>query len=315
MASEAPIFAELERYKSLEFFARQVVEGFVTGLHRSPFHGFSVEFAEHRQYNVGESTRNIDWKLYGRTDKLFVKRYEEETNLRCQLVIDQSSSMLFPIERHGKQEHPNKLTFSVYASALLVELLSRQRDAFGLTLLSNGIDQQTQCRSSAVHKRYVMQMLDHVLHQPTGERQRQQRTTSIAESLHLLAESLHRRSLVVIFSDVFVADNEEEAFLDALRHLRHCKHEVLLFHTIDRRYELDFDYGNRPTEFIDLETGRRLKVQPSEVAALYSNDVSQLVERIRQQSIRYHIDYQGVDVEQGFEPVMLPFLLKRGRHF
>ena len=149
------MFAEIEKYKSLDFFARQVVEGFITGLHKSPFHGFSVEFAEHRLYNSGESTKNIDWKLYGRTDKLFVKRFEEETNLRCQVLIDQSSSMYFPIERHGQFQSPNKLTFSVYASALIMELLMRQRDAFGLTLFSDKIDLQTEVRSNVMHQRYV----------------------------------------------------------------------------------------------------------------------------------------------------------------
>lgn len=308
------MFSEVEKYKSLDFFARQVVEGFVTGLHRSPFHGFSVEFAEHRQYNVGESTRNIDWKLYGRTDKLFVKRYEEETNLRCQLVLDQSSSMFFPVERHGDLRYPNKLTFSIYAAALLAELLSRQRDAFGLTLLSDGIDIQTEARSSAVHKKYVLQLLEEALRQPMDSK-RPMRTTSIAESLHLTAERLHRRSLVVIFTDAFVRAGEEDALMDALRHLRHCKHEVLFFHTMDHRYESEFDYGSRPTEFIDLETGKRLKVQPTEVAERYRAAVASQEARLRQQAIQYHIDFQSVDVAQGFEPVMLPFLLKRGRHF
>jgi len=130
--------SQISRYKSLDFFARQVVEGFITGRHKSPFHGFSVEFSDYRQYNSGESTKNIDWHLYGRTDRLYVKQFEEETNLRCQLVIDQSGSMLFPTECHGDIDHPNKLTFAVYAAAVLIELLHRQRDAFGLTLFGQG---------------------------------------------------------------------------------------------------------------------------------------------------------------------------------
>ncbi|MBR1516849.1 MAG: DUF58 domain-containing protein [Bacteroidales bacterium] len=314
MTTDKPLFSELESYKSLDFFARQVVEGFVTGLHKSPFHGFSVEFAEHRQYNRGESTRNIDWKLFARTDKLFVKRFEEETNLRCQLVVDQSSSMLFPLEGHGRLDRPNKLTFAVYASALLVELLSRQRDAFGLTLLSDGIDQQTECRSSSVHRRYVMQLLEALIHQPVDSH-RQPRTTSIAESLHLTAERLHRRSLVVIFTDAFVRDEEREPLMDALRHLRHNKHEVLLFHTMDHRHEVSFEFDNRPTEFIDLETGRHLKVQPAEVAEHYREAAARQTSEIKRQAVQYRIDYQPVDVGKGFEPVMLPFLLKRSRHF
>ena len=175
---------QLSRYKSLDFFARQVVEGFITGRHRSPFHGFSAEFSDYRQYNTGESTRNIDWRLFARTDKLFVKQFEEETNLRCQLLIDQSTSMLFPLEGQGNVEHPNKLTFAVYASAVLIELLHRQRDAFGLSLLSDGIDRQTPCRSNAIHQRYLLSLLDELL-QPVKADERPMRTTSIAEAIHL----------------------------------------------------------------------------------------------------------------------------------
>ena len=156
---------ELEKYKSLDFFARQIVEGFLIGLHRSPFHGFSVEFAEHRQYTVGESTRNIDWKLYGRTNKLFLKRFEEETNLRCQLVVDHSGSMLLPIEHHGDLQHPNKLTFACYAAAVLSELLLKQRDAFGLTLLGDGIDLQTDVHSSRAHQKHLLEILEGELRQ------------------------------------------------------------------------------------------------------------------------------------------------------
>ena len=228
------MFEDLERYKSLDFYARQTVEGFITGLHKSPFHGFSVEFAEHRQYTPGEATRNIDWKLYGRTNKLFVKRFEEETNLRCQLVIDHSSSMLLPTEGQGNLKQPNKLTFSCYATAVLTELLVRQRDAFGLSLISDGIDLQTDCRSSRVFQQYILQLLEAELRNPTpadktgGTR----RSTAIAEALHLTAEALHRRSLVVVFTDALVRPEERDPLLDALRHLRHCKHEVLLFHTL-----------------------------------------------------------------------------------
>ena len=314
MSTAEPLFSELEHYRSLDFFARQVVEGFVTGLHKSPFHGFSVEFAEHRQYNAGESTHNIDWKLFARTDRLYVKNYEEETNLRCQIVIDQSSSMLFPLEGHRDLRHPNKFTFAIYGAALLVELLSRQRDAFGLSLLSDGIDLQTECRSNSLHRRHIISLLEEALTQPLDERRRTPRATSIAESLHLTAERLHRRSLVVIFSDAFVNDSEEAAIFDALRHLRHCKHEVLFFHTLDRQHEVEFDYGNRPTEFIDLESGRRLKVQPTQVAAQYRDIVARQTARLKEQAIQNRIDYQAVDVGKGFDSVMLPFLIKRGRH-
>lgn len=305
---------ELEKYKSLDFFARQIVEGFLIGLHRSPFHGFSVEFAEHRQYTVGESTRNIDWKLYGRTNKLFLKRFEEETNLRCQLVVDHSGSMLLPIEGQGDVEHPNKLTFACYAAAVLSELLLKQRDAFGLTLLSDGIDLQTDIHSSRVHQKHLLEILEKELRQEPKEVLDSPSSTHIAEALHLTAERLHRRSMVVIFTDALVKPDDQDPMMDALRHLRHCKHEVILFHTLHHGHEIDFDYPNRPTEFIDLESGRRLKLLPSEVAEKYKEQMIRQTTDIKQHAIRYRIDYQPIDTQQGVDQVLLPFLLKRNRH-
>ncbi len=309
-----PSFQETERYKSLDFFARQVVEGFITGRHKSPFHGFSVEFAEHRLYNTGESTRNIDWKLYGRTDKLFVKRFEEETNLRCQLLVDHSSSMLFPVEGQGDVDHPNKLTFAAYAAATLVELLSRQRDAFGLTLFSDKVDLQTEVRSSVVHQRYIYSLLGDLL-KPVQPDKMEKRQTSIADNIHLLAEKMHRRSLVVIFTDAFVRQEEHEALFDSLRHLRHCKHEVLLFHTYDRDKEMELNFGHRPVWFIDMETDTKVKAFPNEVAEQYRQTMQRQMSDIKRHAIQYHVDYVPVDVGRGFDQVMLPFLLKRSRHY
>jgi uncharacterized protein (DUF58 family) len=308
------MFAEIEKYKSLDFFAKQVVEGFITGLHKSPFHGFSVEFAEHRLYNNGESTKNIDWKLYGRTDKLFVKRFEEETNLRCQVLIDQSSSMYFPVERQGDFKSPNKITFSVYGAALIMELLMRQRDAFGLTLFSDKIDLQTEVRSNVLHQRYVYSIMEQLLKPVSGDTL-QQRGTSIAESIHLLAEKMHRRSLVVLFTDAFVKPEQQEPLFDAMRHLRHCKHEVLLFHTYDRDKELELNYGNKPYWFIDMETGKKIKAFPNEIAAKYSAAMRQQTELVKRHAMQYHIDYVPVDINLGFDQVMQPYILKRSRHF
>ncbi len=300
----------ISRYKSLDFFARQVVEGFITGRHKSPFHGFSVEFSDYRQYNTGESTKNIDWHLYGRTDRLYVKQFEEETNLRCQLLIDQSGSMLFPIERHGDIDHPNKLTFSVYAAAVLIELLHRQRDAFGLSLFSGQIDQHTPCRSSSVHQQYLLGLLDGLL-QPINKESH--RVTSLAETIHLTAEQLHKRSLVVLFTDAFVRPDEQEALFDALRHLRHNKHEVIIFHTYDMAHEVNLDYDSRPHLFVDLESGRQLKLQPEEVADAYRRQMTELFDTLRQRAMQYHIDYVPVDIARGFHQVLLPFLLKRSK--
>ncbi|MBO4586944.1 MAG: DUF58 domain-containing protein [Bacteroidales bacterium] len=302
----------ISRYKSLDFFARQVVEGFITGRHKSPFHGFSVEFSDYRQYNNGESTKNIDWHLYGRTDRLYIKQFEEETNLRCQILIDQSRSMLFPTEHHGDIDHPNKLTFAVYAAAVLIELLHRQRDAFGLTLFSSHIDQQTPCRSSSVHQQYLLGELDKLLnlsdtHSPSPS------GTNISEALHLTAEQLHKRSLVVLFTDAFSNSDTQEDLFDALRHLRHNKHEVIIFHTYDFAHEVNLDYDARPHLFIDLESGRQLKLQPNEIADAYRRQMTNLFSTLRQTAIQYHIEYVPVDIAQGFHQVMLPFLLKRSK--
>ena len=301
----------ISRYKSLDFFARQVVEGFITGKHKSPFHGFSVEFSDYRQYNTGESTRNIDWRLYGRSDRLYIKQFEEETNLRCQIIIDQSSSMLFPLEGQGDVEHPNKLTFSVYAAAVLIELLHRQRDAFGLTLISDGIDSQTPCRSNAAHQRHLLSLLDGLI-QPVKAEQRPLRQTSITEALHLTAEQMHRRSLAVIFTDAFDSGNQEELF-DALRHLRHNRHEVILFHTFHRARELQLAYDARPHRFVDLETGDTIKLNPAEIATTYRQEMERQQAELQQRTMQYRIDYIPVDVDQGFHQVILPFLLKRSK--
>lgn len=312
--------SQISQYKSLDFFARQVVEGFITGRHKSPFHGFSVEFSDYRQYNDGESTKNIDWHLYGRTDRLYVKQFEEETNLRCQLVIDQSGSMLFPTECHGDINHPNKLTFAVYAAAVLIELLHRQRDAFGLTLFSQQIDQQTPCRSSSVHQQYLLGELDKLLSTP-DTKSLNHSSTNIADSLHLIAEQLHRRSLVVLFTDAYTNtvtqspshSDTQEALFDALRHLRHNKHEVIIFHTYDMAHEVNLDYGSQPHLFIDLESGQQLRLQPEEVATEYRHQMTKMFATLRQRAMQYRIDYVPVDIAQGFHQILLPFLLKRSK--
>ena len=317
--------SQISRYKSLDFYARQVVEGFITGRHKSPFHGFSVEFSDYRQYNAGESTRNIDWHLYGRTDRLYVKQFEEETNLRCQLLIDQSGSMLFPVENHGDINHPNKLTFAVYAVAVLIELLHRQRDAFGLSLFSSQIDQQTPCRSSSVHQQYLLALLDKILTSPVSSprptslevsksRSLEISTSNLPQALHLTAEQLHRRSLVVLFTDAFVRPDEQEPLFDALRHLRHNKHEVIIFHTYDLAHEVNLAYDARPHLFIDLESGRHLKLQPEEVADTYRRQMTEMFDTLRQRAMQYRIDYVPVDIAQGFHQILLPFLLKRSKN-
>lgn len=303
---------EISRYKALDFFARQVVEGFISGRHRSPFHGFSAEFSDYRQYLPGESTRNIDWHLFGRTDRLYVKQFEAETNLRCQILVDHSSSMLLPLERHANPLKPNKITFAAYAAAVLLELLHRQRDAFGLTLFSSQIDLSTAVRSSRLHQQHLLAHLDSLL-QPLDAGGLPKRTTSIAEPLHLIAEQLHRRSLVVIFTDALIRDDQQEPLFDALRHLRHNHHEVILFHTYHADLELNLDLPARPHLFVDLESGQQLRLQPNLVADAYRQQMHRLFADLQQRALQYRIDYQPVDVELGFHQVLQPFLLRRAK--
>jgi uncharacterized protein (DUF58 family) len=292
---------EIEHFKNLELLARKVVEGFITGLHKSPFHGFSVEFAEHRLYNTGESTRHIDWKLFARSEKLFIKRYAEETNLRCQIVIDTSSCMQFP-----KDAKINKLIFSVYAAAALTELLKQQRDAFGLTLFDKEINRHFAPKGSPLHQKLIMNTLEEVL-----EGKFDNKTTGAAAAINQIAEIIHQRSLVVIFSDMFeVSDHNEELF-SALQHLKYRKHEVVLFHVVDKSKELDFEFENKPYHFIDLETGEELKLNPAQIKDQYVSSINNFREQLEIKCGQYKIDYVEADINQGFESVLYTYLVKR----
>jgi uncharacterized protein (DUF58 family) len=286
---------------SLELLARQLVEGFITGLHKSPYHGFSVEFAEHRLYNEGESTRHIDWKIYGRTDKLFTKRYEEETNLRCLIAIDTSSSMFYPSDTKAK------IRFSTYVAAALATLLSRQRDAVGLCLFSDKIETLTPVKSSATHIGKLFIQFEQLLQQTksTG-------TTKVAQVLHEIAEKIHRRSLVVIFSDMFDGEQTEELF-KALQHLKHNKHEVIVFHVTDSETELLFNFEDRPVEFIDMESGDKLKLNPADVRDTYKQEALQFYQALKMRCNQYKIDFVEADVQKDVNVILQTYLIKRAK--
>lgn len=301
---QPPIDEQALHFSSnLELLARQVVEGFITGLHKSPFHGFSVEFAEHRLYNTGDSVKNVDWKLFARTDKLFSKRYEEETNLRCQFIIDVSSSMYFPADEY------NKLNFAVQAAAALIYLLKRQRDAFGLSLFTDHLILNTPAKSTATHQKYLFSHLEQVLNSKKMDIK-----TNLAQALHQIAELIHKRSLVVIFSDMlntFDNENQTDALFSALQHLKFNKHEVVIFNVTDKTREVDFDFDNRPYEFIDMETGATLKTHISKVKQEYLSRMSSYREAIRLKCIQYKIDMIDADIAAGFYPVLQGYLIKR----
>ena len=291
----------VEPFKNLELLAKQVVEGFITGLHKSPFHGFSVEFAEHRLYNKGESTKHIDWKLFARTDKLFIKRFEEETNLRCQLVIDSSASMNFPVGQ------PNtKLTFSIYAVAALCELLKQQRDAFGLTLFNREIVKHYTAKSSPSHQKLILNELSNLLDEGGNEG-----STNAANSLNQIAEVIHQRSLVIIFSDMFESSDDVEKLFSAMQHLKYKKHEVVLFHVADKSKELDFEFENKPYHFIDLESGEEIKLNPNQVKEEYLSKINSFYTNLKNRCGMYKIDFIEADINRGFNEILYTYLVKR----
>jgi len=299
---------KFQQLSKLEFMAKQAVEGFITGMHKSPFHGFSVEFAEHRLYNTGESTRHIDWKLYARSEKLFIKRYEEETNLRCHLVIDHSSSMYFPSAVKADSDELNKLKFSIYASAALIELFRRQRDAVGLSLFSDNVSLKTKAKSSAAHHQFLYNELEELL---VGIDKPEQKKTFTVDALHEIAESIPRRSLVVIFSDMLDNSLKSEEMFSALQHLKHNKHEVILFHTVDKSKELDFDFANRPYTFVDMESGEQVKVNPRDVRDEYVKGISEFAAELKLKCGQYGIDFVEADIASGFNQILLEYLMKR----
>lgn len=296
---------DLRQLNNLELLAKQVVEGFIIGLHKSPFHGFSVEFAEHRLYNPGESTKNIDWKVYSRTDKMFVKRYEEETNLRCQIVIDTSSSMYFP---KGKSDQLNKLQFSAVSAASLMNLLRKQRDAFGLSLFDNKLIEHTGAKSSTKHYRLMLTHLDRLIYD-----KQEKKVTSTAQVLHEIADSIHKRSMVMIFSDMLDQSDDQSELFAALQHLKHAKHEVVLFHVVDKKHEMEFEYENRPYLFVDMESGEEIRLQSNQVKELYAEKVQKYMYDIKMKCLQYKIDFVEADINKGFHQVLQQYLVKRNK--
>ena len=298
----------IEKFENLELLANQVVEGFITGLHKSPFHGFSVEFTEHRLYNSGESTRHIDWKLFARTDKFFVKRFEEETNLRCRIIIDQSSSMYFPNKDNPNMENPNKLYFSVLCAAALMNLLKRQRDAVGLSLFSDKVYLHTNEKTSTKHHQYLLHELDKVLNQAPL-----MKTSRLVDGLHQIAKNIHQRSLVILFSDMFDNSEKSEELFSALQHLKFNKHEVVLFHVMDKSKELELDYENKPYKFIDMETGEELKLSPNEIKKNFQEQSQEFLNALKFKCIQYKIDFVESDINLGYDPILLSYLRKRAK--
>ena len=291
--------------RGLEFMARQLVEGFITGMHQSPNHGFSVEFAEHKLYNPGQSVRHIDWKVFARTDRLYTRSYEEETNLRCMLLVDQSSSMYYPAPGSGK------LRFAAESAAALAWLLHQQRDATGLCLFDREIRLLSPARSSRSALDKLITSLEQTLSRPAPKLQ----STGTAEILHEIAEKIPRRSLVVLFTDMFDDSEDPEAIFHGLQHLRHKKHEVLMFHVFDSQTESDFTFDNRPHKFIDLETGEVVRLQPAQVREAFIRQSKEMHERLATQCHQLRIDLVRADIHAGVQAVLQAYLIKRNKMY
>ena len=301
-------FSKITQFDNLELIAKQVVEGFITGMHKSPLHGFSVEFAEHRPYNTGEPTKHIDWKLYAKTDKLFIKRYEEETNLRCQIIIDDSSSMYYPMQEQYTLSQPNKIFFSIYAAAVLMQIFKNQRDAVGLSLFSDTLEYHSRARGGESHYKMIYRELEKVL-QPISTEVK--KSSMVVDVLHRIAEQLPRRSLVVIFSDMFESQKNTDEMMLALQHLRHNKHEVILFHTYHKKSELDFAFENRFYKFIDMESGNEIKFHANHVRDHYKSAIGDFFHELKIKTGQYQIDMVAADITKGFQQIILPYLIKR----
>jgi len=293
---------KIKQFENLELLSRQMVEGFITGLHKSPYHGFSVEFLEHRLYNTGESTRHIDWKVYAKTDRLYTKRYEEETNLRCYLVIDNSSSMHYPNNDH------NKLKFSTFTAAALTYLLQKQRDAVGIFTFSDDIEIQTQVKSTPSHAHKLLLILQNLLKSKPHNKK-----TQVAKVLHQIADKIPQRSMVIIFSDMFQNQEDQTEIFSALQHLKHNKHEVLLFHVTDQETEFDFNFEDRPYEFVDLENGSRIKLKPSQIKEVYRKKMSDFFIALKLKCNQFKIDLIEADIKDPFDKVLAAYLIKRAK--
>ncbi|WP_461443863.1 DUF58 domain-containing protein [Maribacter sp.] len=293
-------------FQNLELLANQVVEGFISGIHKSPFHGFSAEFAEHKIYNNGESTKHIDWKLFAKTDKLYTKRYEEETNLRCHMILDSSASMYYPEVKNLSVNDLNKIGFGVLSIAALMNILKRQRDAVGLSVFSDQYNFYSPEKGSERHHQMLLAKLSEISLDKTPAKE-----TETYAYLHLIAEKIKRRSLIFLFTDMFQTATDDERLFDALRHLKYNKHEVVLFHLIDKSTEQEFDFENTPKRYIDVETGAHIDLYAENVKEAYEKSVATYFDALKLKCAQYKMKYVGVDVRGDFSKVLNTYMVER----
>ncbi|PIS27477.1 MAG: DUF58 domain-containing protein [Candidatus Marinimicrobia bacterium CG08_land_8_20_14_0_20_45_22] len=283
----------ISRLDNMSLRARLVVEGFIIGLHKSPYHGFSVEFAEHRPYMPGDEIKRIDWKLYGKTDRYYIKQYEEETNLKSYILLDKSGSMGY---RSGEI---SKLTFGSYLAAALAYLMLKQQDAVSLTLFDSVVRNYLPPLAKKSHLNLVLGALEDTT--PGDE-------TAIAPLLHELAEKIRKRGLIILISDLM---DDPEAVIHALKHFRHKRHEVILFHILDPQ-EIAFDF-KRQSRFVDLETNEFLVTEPWHIRRAYQQSIGKFVEQYKIRCRENNIDYVLMTTEKPLDLALTEYLNKRTR--
>ena len=283
----------VSRLSRLDLIARLVVEGFITGLHKSPYHGFSVEFSEYRPYMPGDDNRNIDWKVLGRTERFYIKQFEEETNLRAYLLLDASKSMTY------SSGNITKIQYAVYLAASLSYMLLNQRDSVGLATFDNQIRSYIPPKSVLSYLHLLLREMDSL--RCGGD-------THISPIFHDLAERIKRRGLIIVFSDLF---DDQETVLNALKHFRHRKHEVIVFHILDPM-ERNFTFG-KDTLFIDMETDEKIQTQPWHIRSDYLDQVHGFIETYKKECRKYHIDYVALDTSEPFDKALVRFLTVRKR--
>jgi uncharacterized protein (DUF58 family) len=297
---------KISGFKNLALLASQVVEGYISGLHKSPFHGFSAEFAQHKRYNPGESTRHIDWKLYAKTDKLYTKKYDEETNLRCHIILDNSASMHYPAVKNQQLGSLNKIGYAALAAASVMSLLKKQRDAVGMSVYASEYEYYAPEKGSERHHSMLLDQLNSV-----SSFAPESKSTDTYKYLHEIAENIKRRSLIILFTDMFQSDRNEDELFEALQHLKYNKHDVVLFHVFDSKTEVEFDFENRPTRFLDVETGEHVNLYADNIKETYRVAVRDFFEQLRVRCGQYRIKYMPVDIQQDFNVILTTFLLER----
>ena len=279
----------------LDLRARLVVEGFITGLHKSPYHGFSVEFAEYRQYIPGDAIRYIDWKVFGKTDRFYIKTFEEETNLKAYLLMDGSASMKYA----ANPQKVSKFEYAITLAAALSFLLLHQQDATGLALFGDKIHNFIPARAKSSHLHLLLEYLANF--EPSG-------STNIANNLHTFAERIKQRGLIILISDLY---DDLDAVLTALKHFRHKKHEIIVFHLMDEsELKLNFD---KETIFEDAETGQKLQMEPWTIQQDYQELIKKALNEFRMNCLQHRIDYHLINTQTPYNIALSQYLIKRSK--